>query len=134
MNERNGFTLIELIISILVMAVGIMGVMQVFPVGMQNTMKAQRYTKCIEYAEQKMEELRTIQFDSLDAYAAGTQIPDNGYLTVWTVSADGNPNPGARRVRIDVYYSNIRDASGMPDTTRAQNHVDIESYISKVYW
>ncbi len=131
--NRKGFTLIELIIAMLVMAIGIMGVMQVFPVGLRNTIKAQHYTKCVEYAEKKMEELRTIGYDALDSYLTGSDTPENGYLVIWTVTPDGTPYTGVRKVRVDAYYSSILNA-GIPDTTRSSVHITLDSYIAKVYW
>ncbi len=133
---KKGFSLIEMLISILVLAIGIMGVAQVFPLGMKSVFRSQMYTKAVEYGEQKIEELRTIDYSKLDSspYDSGSELNNDGFLVVWSVSANGTPVPNSRFVTVDVYWAPNISSAFDPTNETADIEIHLESYIANVQW
>ncbi|MBU3910996.1 MAG: prepilin-type N-terminal cleavage/methylation domain-containing protein [Candidatus Omnitrophica bacterium] len=64
---KRGFSLLELIIAIGVLAVGLVGVLQIFPVGLRASQRAGMITKAAFLAQNKIEEIKMTGFDSITA-------------------------------------------------------------------
>ncbi|MBU1006642.1 MAG: prepilin-type N-terminal cleavage/methylation domain-containing protein [Candidatus Omnitrophica bacterium] len=63
--NRKGFSLLELIIAIGVLAIGLVGVLQIFPVGLRASQRAGTLTKAAFLAQNKMEEVKMAGFDAI---------------------------------------------------------------------
>lgn len=66
---KKGFSLLELIIAIGVLAVGLVGVLQIFPVGLRASYRSGMVTKAAFLAKNKIEEVKMADFDAI------TKIP-----------------------------------------------------------
>ena len=66
---KKGFSLLELIIAIGVLAIGLVGVLQIFPVGLRASYRSGMVTKAAFLAKNKIEEVKMTDFDSI------TKIP-----------------------------------------------------------
>ena len=64
MNKR-GFSLLELIIAIAVLAVGLVGVLQIFPIGLMASQRAGIMTKAAFLAQNKIEDIKLAGFDAI---------------------------------------------------------------------
>ena len=64
MNKR-GFSLLELIIAIAVLAVGLVGVLQIFPIGLRASQRAGIMTKAAFLAQNKIEDIKLAGFDAI---------------------------------------------------------------------
>ena len=64
MNKR-GFSLLELIIAIAVLAVGLVGVLQIFPIGLRASQRAGMMTKAAFLAQNKIEDIKLAGFDAI---------------------------------------------------------------------
>ena len=64
MNKR-GFSLLELIIAIAVLAVGLVGVLQIFPIGLRASQRAGMMTKAAFLAQNKIEDVKLAGFDAI---------------------------------------------------------------------
>jgi len=62
---RKGFSLLELIIAIAVLAVGLVGVLQIFPIGLRASQAAGMMTKASFLAQNKIEDLKLAGFDAI---------------------------------------------------------------------
>jgi len=65
--NRKGFSLLELIIAVGVLAIGLVGVLQIFPVGLRASYRAGMITKASFIAQNKMEEVKVSGFDAISA-------------------------------------------------------------------
>ena len=64
-NYEKGFSLLELIIAIGVLAIGLVGILQIFPVGLRASYRSGMMTKAAFLAQNKMEELKVAGFDAI---------------------------------------------------------------------
>lgn len=62
---RRGFTLIEIIMAMAIMAVGIIGVVRLLPVGLRASKSSEMMSRASFLAQEKMEELKLAGFDEL---------------------------------------------------------------------
>ena len=65
MNKNTGFTLIELLIAIFILVIGIVGVLQAFPLGTYIQKQAQMTTLAVQLNQQKMEEIISYQYSEI---------------------------------------------------------------------
>ncbi len=62
---KNGFSLLELIIAIGVLAIGLVGVLQIFPIGLRASYRSGMTTKAAFLAQNKIEEIKTLGFEDI---------------------------------------------------------------------
>jgi len=67
--NRKGFSLLELIIAIAILAVGLVGVMQIFPMGLRASRRSGMITKAAFLAQNRIEEVKMAGFEDI------TQLP-----------------------------------------------------------
>ncbi|PJC47009.1 MAG: hypothetical protein CO035_07955 [Candidatus Omnitrophica bacterium CG_4_9_14_0_2_um_filter_42_8] len=62
---KKGFSLLELIIAIAVLAIGLVGVLQIFPIGLRASQRAGMLTKASFLAQNKIEDVKLSGFDAI---------------------------------------------------------------------
>jgi len=65
MDKKRGFSLLELIIAIAVLAIGLVGVLQIFPIGLRASQRAGMMTKASFLAQNKIEDVKLAGFDAI---------------------------------------------------------------------
>jgi len=65
MERQKGFSLLELIIAIGVLAVGLVGILQIFPVGLRASYRSGMVTKATFLAQNRIEEVKIAGFDAI---------------------------------------------------------------------
>jgi len=94
-------------IAMTFLAVGLLGVAQLVPLGMAGVTQARVRTNAVQAAQEKMDELRSAEFDS-PALTAGDYTEVNGnYTLTWTVT-DSIPVPGSKRIQLDSSWQSSR--------------------------
>ncbi len=68
-NNERGFSLLELIIAIGVLAIGLVGILRIFPVGLRVSYRSGMVTKAAFLAKNKIEEVKMAGFEAV------TQLP-----------------------------------------------------------
>ncbi|MBU4312589.1 MAG: prepilin-type N-terminal cleavage/methylation domain-containing protein [Candidatus Omnitrophica bacterium] len=63
--NKKGFSLLELIIAVAVLAIGLVGILQIFPVGLRASYRAGMVTKAAFLAQNKIEEIKISGFDAI---------------------------------------------------------------------
>ncbi|MGM0571780.1 type IV pilus modification protein PilV [Marinobacter sp.] len=71
--STQGFSLIEVLVAVLILAIGLLGVAGVQVVSMQNTSNANLRTQATVYAQDMAEQIR----------AHGGSLPSNGDIDAW---------------------------------------------------
>ena len=123
LQNQKGIGLVEIIIAILIFAVGISIALRVLPISNTATSRARNLTVATNLAQEKIEELMSSPFNSADLSAgdhADTQNPLQRHFTrSWSVT-DDVPMSDMKRVAITVSFS-----SGSNDST-----VTLTTYIT----
>jgi len=113
-NER-GASIVEMMIALIVLAIGILAVGQLFPAGTRGQQKDRMFTTAHMLANEQLETLRAIDWSdpSLDV---GTHGPDsvgtnNQYALTYIVSPMPAPMDQVKRVDVTVTYTFLRPRS-----------------------
>lgn len=79
---RKGFTLVEILISLFILGVGIVGILTLFPLAWQSLSYSRRLNAVSQLAQKKLEELRA----QTDKLVPGLMNGKEGDLN-WSISA-----------------------------------------------
>jgi len=100
--DGRGLTLIEVLIASAILAVGLLALLSAFPVGYVDVNVSGGQSKATAYAQQTVERLRNMAFQSLLDNPAGSDTPEAGYTRDWTIEVVGDTLTPNRLVRIEV--------------------------------
>jgi uncharacterized protein (TIGR02598 family) len=110
MRRKNGFTLLEIVIALAILAIGLVGILSLFPVGFEASRRASMLTEATIHAQQKMEEFKQEGYDYLNTTYTGntpsgyTDFGDNSGLE-WQVTVSEIDPPGnLKSVTLDVRW------------------------------
>jgi type IV pilus assembly protein PilV len=106
--NQQGFTLVEVVVALTVVAIGIMGLSIVFPTASRDVGKSGVRTKALQLAQEKMEYIHSLAYDDADldgTYEHNDSVNpiDNVYYRTWTVYED-DPIAGCKRVVVEVTW------------------------------
>ena len=127
--NRRGFTLIEVLIAMVVFAIGMLALAAMFVTQARSNVAARGFTAAVNLGQEVHERLRSEPFAS-GQLAAGAHIPDGAFLPVnpvdemgtaggafptiytraWDVQ-DGVPAPGPRTLPVTVVWTDEQGAS-----------------------
>jgi Tfp pilus assembly protein PilV len=115
-NER-GFTLVETTISMVVMMVAGLAVSSLFVFSTQNNVGGNERALAMAVAQQQMEQLRSVTFDSTLLNAGTTtstvHSSDRDYTVVKAITDDVNPNNSVKQLRrITITVTPVGGARG----------------------
>ena len=113
-NER-GATIIELLVALVVMAIGILAVSQLFPAGTRGQQKDKMMTAATLFAQEKVETLRGLDWNDANL-TVGTHGPDsvgtsNQYAVSYVVATLPSPMEQVKRVDVTVNYTFLTQRS-----------------------
>jgi len=112
MQNDTGFTIIEVVIAISILAVGLLGVAAMQTSAIQVNSAAGQMTARMNWAQDKMEELKALAFSDPwleeDGNPPGVDSADNthqatsdGYAVSWNVT-DDTPVPNTKQIVVTV--------------------------------
>jgi prepilin-type N-terminal cleavage/methylation domain-containing protein len=82
-NRGGGFSLLEVLIGMVLVAIAVLGLAQIFTLGILNNLRAERIANASFLAQQQVDIMRNLSSDELTALATGNGVDVNG---------DGNPD------------------------------------------
>lgn len=114
--KQRGFTLIEVMIALVLFAVGLMAFAGLEVLALRNMSYSKDYGKANTYAQQKVEEMKGSAWDSV---TSGSDTLEGKFTRAWTVTTTGDvktvtvtvswvdPSYGTKRVSLQTdLYSN----------------------------
>jgi Tfp pilus assembly protein PilV len=123
LKSEKGIGLIEIIIAMLIFAIGITAAIRTLPVSNTATTRSRNLTISTNLAQQKIEELMGMPFSDASLTAGAHDDPDNPieriYTRTWVVT-DNDPVVDMKTVTVTVTY-----VSGSTD-----NSVTLSTYLT----
>ncbi len=103
--DKNGFTLIEVMIAILILAVGMMAMALLQITAIRGGSFANQVTQASIYGQDKIEEIKNTTYASVtngnDTITSGNGVT---YSRTWTVTVD-SPYTGSKTVNLTVSWT-----------------------------
>ncbi|HWQ34571.1 MAG TPA: prepilin-type N-terminal cleavage/methylation domain-containing protein [Blastocatellia bacterium] len=129
--REEGFTLVEVIVSMLIMLVGLISVAELFALAMRDNSYSFNNGAATIAAQDKIEELRGLDFDNAQLQLTGSPDPltsnvadhndaPGNFIRRWSVTA--GPTPDTRIVT-------VRIISTITDPRRAKQQMDITTIL-----
>jgi len=98
--DHQGLTLIEVLIAAAILAVGLLALLSVFPIGYVDLNVSGGQSKATAYTQQMLEQLKNQTFNP--GPLNQTDTPEPGYTRTWTIAQEPGTNPPNRLARIQV--------------------------------
>ncbi len=105
LNLRRGFTLVELMIAILFLAVGVIAVTFAFGRGMFATTDAETLEQAVALTQERLENLKGTAFASIANEARAPVSGWTGFDRQVTVTQPAGTNANFKQVVVTVYWS-----------------------------
>jgi prepilin-type N-terminal cleavage/methylation domain-containing protein len=139
---NKGFTLIEILIVVFILAIVALGIMALLPSGYQQITNSGRMSAMNHLGYEKLDELKALGYAHVDLINGNH--PSNistirldadqdfkGYSITWNVD-DENPFTGVKRVTVEVGYMLWKlDGSGNLDDTKFQMQQRFVTHIAQ---
>lgn len=101
LSKEQGFTLVELLVSIVILAVGIIGIVALFPQSYSHVGMAGHVSSMNHIGQMKLDQLRTLNYTHTDLLTGLHTTAWGNYTLYWTVS-DNEPITDMKRIRLEV--------------------------------
>ena len=121
--SEKGIGMIEILIAMLIFGIGITAAIRTLPLGNKAASRARNLTMSTNLAQEKIEELMSITYDSADLSAGDHTDPDNPleriFTRTWSVT-DDTPLSEMKQIDVTVSYQ----------TNNPDNAVTLTTYIT----
>ncbi len=88
MKRNKGFTLLEIMIALIILTIGLIAIAYMANSAISGNRKAKLLTQGVTLAQDKLEELKGIDYDALTSDNDTLNIGNIAYARNWTVQAD----------------------------------------------
>ena len=103
LKTNKGFSLIEMLIAVTIFAIGLLAMAQLQTHSIVYNAQAQRNTVATIHAQNKMDELRAMDFADLDGENGTTETTGDGYDIEVTVA--NGPLSDTRNITVEVSWT-----------------------------
>ncbi|MBM4348625.1 MAG: prepilin-type N-terminal cleavage/methylation domain-containing protein [Deltaproteobacteria bacterium] len=113
--KSNGFTLIEVLISLVILAISLLALAGLMTTSTRNTAAGGRLTEAATLAQDKLEELRAIPWDSITPLNqpvsdSPSSRPGVQYTRSWVASLNAL-NPEIKEIQITISWTDVTSHS-----------------------
>ena len=105
MTSKGGFTILEVMVAISILAVGLMAVFTAQSRSIMGNTDANRQTEAMTLAQDRMEALLALPYEGLDATGSPIAAP-GGYQVAWTVTEYASDN--YKLIEVEVAGTGLR--------------------------
>ena len=105
MKSKKGFTLLEVMISLLILATGLLGVMALTTTSVQVNSSANHLTWAYQTAQADLERLRSLPWGSISNGSRDATCNGVAFTSSWAVAAAGN----IKNVTLSVAWNDSED-------------------------
>ncbi len=121
--NRVGFTILEVLVAILIIAFGLLALMRALSGGLVGSKKGYDITVATLLAQEKLEELRYSSWDSLASSGSRTCFPSPNENFQWEITVDTiDPSPYLKEVSLSIWW---------PAGASSQRCVNFKTYMAK---
>ena len=104
-SRNSGFSVLEVLVAIIIGAIGLISLAQVFPMAGRSLNQSKRATEAMLVGQEKLEQLRAMDLSSAQLTAGAhedtTTVSGGQYRRMWNVE-DNKPLTAMKRVRMRV--------------------------------
>ncbi len=135
LHRNSGFTLIEIMIAIAIIAIGIFGVMSLIITVMKGNTLSKRVTTATTIAQDKMEDFKRMDYDSIkddaDFYSGtDTTTYDIYYYQKVTVTPD-DPAIDTKTIGVGIFWNPPGTTTTDTPPTPNKHNVELKTIIAK---
>jgi len=104
--NQKGFTLLEFLIAVVILSVGLLGMGSLTGAMVNFNRVAYNSTKAVTLAEEKMEEVRSLNYQSIESLTSGSDT-ESIFTRSWAVAADtpNTSNDGMTTITVTVAWT-----------------------------
>ena len=124
--DEKGFTLIETLMAIAVIAIGLLALAALQTTAISGTGRANKHSMAVLLAEDQIETYKNIPYDSIPSSPSpetGTTLSPWGIFTRTTTVQDGTPVPGSKTITVTVSWPDKVPRSVVFQTIIAQTGI-----------
>lgn len=118
--KEKGFTLLELMVSITILSVILLGIASLFPRGLGYSTQTRMMSKASSLAQGKAEEMERLATTHADLTAGTHTETVDGFTRTWVIT-DNTPMKKIKKAEIEVSW----------ETAGAMDRVGVEVYLYK---
>lgn len=111
LQNKSGFTLIELMVAMVIMLIGLLGLLQSVNIAMEYNLKNQMRNDVVRIAQESMNNMRSQPFDSVFTPMTTVTLPlrnlNKTYTVNRTVSTAGTASSKKYQVDVTWMYKNV---------------------------
>lgn len=124
--HQRGFSLLEVLITLVVLAGGLLAIGGLYGKIMNGSAAAKERSEAVVLAEQKLEELRYTLYANIAAASDANPIAGTAasYARSWTVTSSVSPNPVYKDVTVTVSWTDSRNQSQSATLTSRISGID----------
>ncbi len=104
-NKKGGFSLIEVVVSMAVLAIGMLGFIGLYGTGFKALRGSSYRTTAVRHAQDQMETLRLARPVATSVNNPPTDIPEAGMERTWSI-AQSQKNPNTWVISVEVSWQN----------------------------
>ncbi|MFW5872609.1 MAG: prepilin-type N-terminal cleavage/methylation domain-containing protein [bacterium] len=113
--NQKGFSLIELMVAVTILAMAVFGIFQAFSAGFLGMAESKDRTEAVNYVRKALEDIKNMDFEEIIP-SERQQIADTKYEIEIFVTENVKNSPNLKRVLARVYW---KDRDGNPEQTEA---------------
>ncbi len=133
-HKNSGFTLIEIMISIAIIAIGIFAVMSLIIIVMKGNTLSKRVTTATTIAQEKMEDFKRMGYDKIDVdvdvYSDTETAYDIDYYHKVTVTPD-DPAIDTKTIGVGIFWNPPGTTTTDTPPTPNKHNVELKTIIAK---
>jgi prepilin-type N-terminal cleavage/methylation domain-containing protein len=141
LEKQGGFTLVELLVSIVILAVGIIGIMSLFPQSYSHIGNAGHVSRMNHIGQMKLDQLKTLSYSHVDLTEGMHTTAFGNYTLTWDVDED-QPTTDMKKIRLEIGHQlyDMSEFTTLPfssvpplSSSEAMNQkaVNFETYLAR---